>query len=977
MSTMRNLNCPKCKSLFQFDPSQGVVTCPKCGQSFQYVRNKTARQAPVGAAPAAPAGAGAPGQAGAAAPAQAGAVAPSANLPTAPETGAPKGRTGRLTPVGGRPSAAARPKPSGANTPGLELQSTVVDVPVAPPGSTAPAAPAPAHQTQATVVEHTIEGLDTELSPHFTGQTTRVESLPHSTTFRYAEPPPPPLPSRAPLWSTIALGLGVLLMCVESVALIFAVGQYTRRRQVLPENDHLETARAALAKSQAELAVLQQKVAYASSDQVSVSGQAQYLDQQLQSLQMAQTFQTQVSQAQDDLRQQEKALTERKTALTAEIAGLQTTKPVAFQAVVKSALPSVMVVRDGQNCYGTGFVIGSGLVLTNFHVIHDSADIRVQYRVDIPGYGANSPMQECHNVNVVAVDPARDLALLDVTFNPPAPPALTFEPNSQVGERVFAVGNPGAGETMLSFTVTEGIVAARGRRLEGQEFDQTTAAVNPGNSGGPLIDDQGKVVGVVTLKLMGADSVGFVIPAAAAQAFIDNRAKFALDKPTYAEWLAAHGSHLPGEQGAGSVDSKYLTTADVGFMPVDWQLSSAGVLWLIDPTLYRLVGFHANNLSKVKDVTLMERPLGFKVLPGNNEAMIAVSALGYDDFARGGGATTLLTVSLGSGREIKRIRLPTVCIDFTPLNTNTILYNTSGFVCQLDTGTGEWSASPSFDWMYGKWPTMRVASNTVYLFQPDERNHALVIVSESLMTIRTAIRQRAELDALATTLENTPRLLDTGTGKFGQAYQETNPAWQSAYDKATQLKAQIEQTKLFTARASIPLPNTITPEIASHLEPFFGADDEAYFGNLVLAGPSPFRLKATLPSAVAALHKHDSRESLWQLAPLDYLYSMSPDRRYAASGLAIYDLHERKILCYLPIRTPVSVFTADNRSILLFDTQNKKLIKYDWKDQLDAEKKAASPVPPVNPATPGTILPPTPATPTTPDAPDAHVPAQP
>ncbi|MGH7145342.1 MAG: hypothetical protein ACREJ2_14620, partial [Planctomycetota bacterium] len=101
MTTLRSLNCPQCKSQFQFDPSKGVVTCPSCGQSFQYVRRKTARQEPIHPGDATPAPGGEAGPAGGrAAPrggtGRLGPVAPAndpaaADLPAAPEPVLPKG----------------------------------------------------------------------------------------------------------------------------------------------------------------------------------------------------------------------------------------------------------------------------------------------------------------------------------------------------------------------------------------------------------------------------------------------------------------------------------------------------------------------------------------------------------------------------------------------------------------------------------------------------------------------------------------------------------------------------------------------------------------------------------------------------------------------------------------------------------------------------------------------------------------------
>ncbi len=155
---------------------------------------------------------------------------------------------------------------------------------------------------------------------------------------------------------------------------------------------------------------------------------------------------------------------------------------------------------------GSGFVIDQGgLILTNNHVVQNADDVQVRFQ-DGKEYRAK----------VVGTDRDADLALLKVDAKDL--PCLQFADSDdvQVGDWVLAIGDPFG----LQASVTAGIISAKGRDHVGIEdyenFIQTDAAINPGNSGGPLLDLDGKVVGVNTAILSrsgGSMGIGFAIPA--------------------------------------------------------------------------------------------------------------------------------------------------------------------------------------------------------------------------------------------------------------------------------------------------------------------------------------------------------------------------------------------------------------------------------------------------------------------------------
>ncbi|NYF78243.1 S1C family serine protease [Granulicella arctica] len=203
-------------------------------------------------------------------------------------------------------------------------------------------------------------------------------------------------------------------------------------------------------------------------------------------------------------------------------------------AVYKKALPSVVNITSTavafnffygpvpQQGQGSGFILNKdGLILTNNHVINNAQRVEVTLS-DKHKYKAT----------VLTVDKGHDLALIKINNVPNLVPATLAESHSLiVGQRVYAIGNPFG----LSGTMTRGIVSAI-RSIRGQEGNpiedaiQTDAAVNPGNSGGPLLNSRGEVIGITTMIASnGADQssgIGFAIPIDTAKAVLDDFAKY-------------------------------------------------------------------------------------------------------------------------------------------------------------------------------------------------------------------------------------------------------------------------------------------------------------------------------------------------------------------------------------------------------------------------------------------------------------------
>lgn len=158
-----------------------------------------------------------------------------------------------------------------------------------------------------------------------------------------------------------------------------------------------------------------------------------------------------------------------------------------------------------QRSLGTGFIIDKeGYILTNNHVVEKTDEIKVRL--------AN---EKEYKAKIVGRDPKTDLALIKIKANVSLKPLpLGDSDKLQVGDWVIAIGNPFG----LGHTVTAGIVSAKYRHLgrgSYENFIQTDASINPGNSGGPLLDMNGKVVGINTAIFTqsgGSIGIGFAIP---------------------------------------------------------------------------------------------------------------------------------------------------------------------------------------------------------------------------------------------------------------------------------------------------------------------------------------------------------------------------------------------------------------------------------------------------------------------------------
>jgi putative serine protease PepD len=225
---------------------------------------------------------------------------------------------------------------------------------------------------------------------------------------------------------------------------------------------------------------------------------------------------------------------------------------------------------QGGTATGSGFVIDTeGHIVTNQHVVNGAQNVTVRF----------SNGREA-SARVVGEDPSTDVALLQVDELPDGvePVELGSADSLEIGDLVVAIGSPFG----LEGTVTAGIVSALDRELtapDGFTIDgaiQTDAAINPGNSGGPLLDGQGRVVGInsqIASESGGNEGVGYALPIETAKEVVD---ALKAGKPIERPWLGVQISDADGG-GAALVDVVSGSPADdAGLQAGDVVVQVAG-----------------------------------------------------------------------------------------------------------------------------------------------------------------------------------------------------------------------------------------------------------------------------------------------------------------------------------------------------------------------------------------------------------------
>lgn len=157
---------------------------------------------------------------------------------------------------------------------------------------------------------------------------------------------------------------------------------------------------------------------------------------------------------------------------------------------------SVFVIYSG-NALGSGFAVGKDCIVTNAHVVENTDEVIVK-----------SYSGEEYCAFVIGIDKEKDIAVLGVEGVEFSYLVLAADSEINIGEDIYAVGAPKS----MEYTLTKGVISAQNREIGGNKYLQIDAAINEGNSGGPLLNDDGKVLGINTLKMSDSEGIGLAIP---------------------------------------------------------------------------------------------------------------------------------------------------------------------------------------------------------------------------------------------------------------------------------------------------------------------------------------------------------------------------------------------------------------------------------------------------------------------------------
>ena len=191
------------------------------------------------------------------------------------------------------------------------------------------------------------------------------------------------------------------------------------------------------------------------------------------------------------------ALSSNQTTLEKQIAQVKANSSNDFSGIISQSLKGVVTIKTDV-AQGSGFFVSNdGYIVTNAHVITGASEIKAMT------YDGN-----VHDVTLIGEDTNIDVALLKIVGKYQRLPIGDSDKIS-IGDRVVALGNP----LGLSFTATEGIVSSKDRLGMNNlpDYIQSDVSLNPGNSGGPLINSEGQVIGINNFKISGAENIGFAL----------------------------------------------------------------------------------------------------------------------------------------------------------------------------------------------------------------------------------------------------------------------------------------------------------------------------------------------------------------------------------------------------------------------------------------------------------------------------------
>lgn len=201
------------------------------------------------------------------------------------------------------------------------------------------------------------------------------------------------------------------------------------------------------------------------------------------------------------------------------------------------AYESIFVIYSG-NYEGSGFAIGSNTVVTNAHVIGNRNDIKVKT------YSGDE-----YKASIFLFNEALDIAILSVENAEFTPLEVGDCENIKVGEDIYAIGAPRS----LDYTLTKGVISSKSRTIGFNKYIQIDAAINSGNSGGPLLNNAGQVIGVNSMKISDAEGIGLAIPISSVTSFMESNDVMLTEGKNVDGQIEYIPSDVPGNEKQGSI----------------------------------------------------------------------------------------------------------------------------------------------------------------------------------------------------------------------------------------------------------------------------------------------------------------------------------------------------------------------------------------------------------------------------------------
>ena len=270
--------------------------------------------------------------------------------------------------------------------------------------------------------------------------------------------------------------------------------------------------------------------------------------------------------------------------------------------IVKKSTLTIYVTKESGKGTGSGFVYDDkGHICTNYHVVDGAVSVQVIL-----------PDGTARDAEIVGFNKAADLAVLRVNAEGLVPVKLGSSADLLVGDDVVAVGTPYGAE--LALTATFGKISYTNRLLAIDDDNdgvyekkilvvQTDASVNPGNSGGPMADMYGRVVGIVVRKMSNNEALGFAIPIDGAKQILDqiiSKGSFSGDNPL------VEGRSLLGVTGHGGVKGMWYTTDPQTGLVMSSEIEAEGYYYMPATGVYVMSADASNAKGKffVGDVVL-------------------------------------------------------------------------------------------------------------------------------------------------------------------------------------------------------------------------------------------------------------------------------------------------------------------------------------------------------------------------------------